>query len=145
MLGVSPRSARALLNRSKAKFQLVAQKGTPACMYWDRRTVERLVSKRLPLVRKVPDKLCSSREACYILLVARSTLLRYVRMKLLREYPLRHVTSTGVRLITYYLRADVRKLAARRNAARARAEEARRERLQRMWNEQKNQADTAKS
>ena len=137
MLGVSPRTARALLNHNKARFQLVAQKGTSACLYWDRRVVQRLVAKRLPLVKKIPDKLCSSREACYILMIARSTLLRYVKMKLLKEYTIRHVTATGVRCVSYYLRADVRKLAAKRNAARVRAEEARRERMHRWWQEQK--------
>ena len=137
MLGVSPRTARALLNRNRAKFQLVAQKGSPACLYWDRRVVQRLAAKRLPLVTKIPDRLCSAREACYILLVARSTLMRYVKMKLLKEYPIRHVTPTGVRKLSYYLRADVRKLAGKRNAARARAEEARRERMQQWWVKQK--------
>ncbi|MBR6575725.1 MAG: hypothetical protein IKK73_01185 [Akkermansia sp.] len=58
-------------------------------------------------------------------------------MKLLKEYSIRHVTPTGVRKLSYYLRADVRKLAGKRNAARARAEEARRERMQQWWAKQK--------
>ncbi len=136
-LGVSVRSARAILNKHKARYQLVAQRGTPACMFWDKRVVSRLVAKRMPLVRKIPEKLCPASEACLILLVARSTLVRYVQMNLIKEYKLRHVTPTGVRVVSYYLRADVRKLAARKRAARVRAEQARMQRLQQRWETQK--------
>lgn len=136
-LGVSVRTARALLNQSRAKYQLVEQSGRPACLYWDRRKVNQLVSKRLPLVTKIPEKFCSAREACYILQVARSTLSRYVKLGLIKEYPLRHLTPTGVRQVSYYLRADVRGLSNRRRASRIRTEEMRRERLQRRWEEQR--------
>ncbi len=112
-------------------------------MYWDRRVVERMLAKRMPLVRKVPEKLCTAKEACYILLVARSTLSRYVRSRLLTEYKLRLVTESGVRVLSYFMRAEVRKLSARRNAARVRAECAQRERLQHAWNEQKAQEDNS--
>lgn len=135
-LGVSVRSARAILNKHKARYHLVAQRGSPACMYWDKRVVARLVAKRMPLVRKIPEKLCPASEACVILVVARSTLARYVQMKLIKEYKLRHVTPTGVRVVSYYLRAEVRKLAARRRAAQARAEQARLARLQQHWSTQ---------
>ena len=137
MLGVSVRSARTMLNRQKAKYRLVTQSGRCACMYWDRRVVERMLAKRMPLVRKVPEKLCTAKEACYILLVARSSLSRYVKSGLLTEYKLRLVTESGVRALSYFMRAEVRKLAARRNSARLRAESAQRERLQHAWNEQK--------
>ncbi len=136
-LGVSVRSARALLNKNKAKFRLVSQRGGPACMYWDKRVVERLVAKRMPLVHKIPEKLCPASEACCILVIARSTLSRYVKMKLLREHKLRHVTPTGVRVVSYYLRAEVKRLAARKNAAHLRAEQARRERLHEWWSSQR--------
>lgn len=141
-LGVSVRTARALLNQNKARYQLVSQSGSPACLYWDRRVVHRLVQKRMPLVQKIPEKLCSACEACCILQVARSTLSRYVKLRVLKEYKLRHVTSTGVRLVSYYLRGDVRNLAARRNAARARAQEVRKERLHRLWAAQRRFSDT---
>lgn len=137
MLGVTVRSARAILSRSNSKCQLVALPGEVACMYWDRRAVARLVAKRLPLVRKVPEKLCPAREACYILLISRSTLYRYVRRGLLKEYRMRHATETGVRVVTYYLRADVRKLSARKNAIRARVEGLHKNRLQSEWQEQR--------
>ncbi|MBR3903510.1 MAG: hypothetical protein IKJ29_07635 [Akkermansia sp.] len=137
MLGVTVRSARAILSRSNSKCQLVALPGEVACMYWDRRAVARLVAKRLPLVRKVPEKLCPAREACYILLISRSTLYRYVRRGLLKEYRMRHATETGVRVVTYYLRAEVRKLSARKNAIRARVEGLHKNRLQSEWQEQR--------
>ncbi len=133
-LGVTVRTARALLNRHKAKFRLVAQPGRAACMYWERRVVNRLLAKRSPLVQKIPEKLCPASEACCILLVARSTLFRYVKQGVLQEYKFRHVTSTGVRQLSYYLRADVRRLAARRNAARARAATLQEKRLKSIWN-----------
>ena len=53
------------------------------------------------------------------------------------------MTERGVRLYSYFLRAEVRKLAARRNAARVKAEAARRERLMQVWNEQQTQADNS--
>lgn len=143
MLGVSVRSARTMLNRQKAKYRLVARSGRCACMYWDRRVVERMLARRMPLVRKVPDKLCSAKEACCILLVGRSSLSRYVTSRLLTEHKVRLVTERGVRLYSYFLRAEVRKLAARRNAARVKAEAARRERLMQVWNEQQPQADNS--
>ncbi len=135
-LSISVRAARALLNRHNADYRLVVQPGQPACLYWDKRVVDRLVALRMPLVQKVPDKLCTSKEACYILLVSRSSLFRYVKKGIIREYTVRHVTKTGVRTVSYYLRAEVRKLAARMRAARARMEHARKERLERMWNVQ---------
>lgn len=136
LLGVSVRSARAMLNRQKSKFRLVTQAGSCACMYWDKRVVARMLARRMPLVRRVPEKLCTAKEACYILLVARSSLSRYVKNGLLKEYPVRLVTPSGVRSMSYFLRADVRKLAAKRNAVRLRAEQTRRERLERAWNAQ---------
>lgn len=133
-LGVSVRTARSLLNRHKARYRLVAQPGKAACMYWETRVVNLLLAKRSPLVRKIPEKLCSACEACCILMVARSSLFRYAKQGLLREYKIRHATNSGVRQLSYYLRADVRKLAGRRNAALARARSLQQERLQRAWN-----------
>lgn len=135
MLGITLRATRALLNRHKSEHHLVAQKGRCACMYWERRVVDGILAKRMPMVTSIPDKLCNANEACFILLIGRSSLTRYVQKGLLREYRLRHVTKTGVRLLSFFLRADVRKLAARRNAARARADNYRRERLQKKWKE----------
>ena len=129
LLGVSSRSVRVMLNRQKAAYRLVARKGKCPCLYWDRRVVDLMLAKRMPLVTHIPEKLCSAREACLLLLVSRSSLSRYVRRKLLHEYRLRHVTKTGIRLLAYYMRAEVRLLAARRKAARIRAENELKERL----------------
>ena len=134
MLGISTRATRALLNRLNSEYRLVACPGGGACMYWDRRVVERELDNRIPLVRKQPEKLCSASEACYILLVARSSLSRYVQRGLLKEHRIRLATPTGVRVLSCFLRSEVRNLAARKEAARAREEEVRRERLKRNWN-----------
>ena len=134
MLGISIRATRALLNRLNSEYRLVACPGGGACMYWDRRVVERELDNRIPLVRKQPEKLCSASEACYILLVARSSLSRYVQRGLLKEHRIRLATPTGVRVLSCFLRSEVRNLAARKEAARAREEEVRRERLKRNWN-----------
>ena len=132
-LGISVRAARSMLNKHKVKYHLVAQRGSPPCMYWDKRVVSRLVAKRAPLVCKIPEKLCSAGEACVILQVSRTSLVRYVQMKLVKEYKMRHVRESGVRVESYYLRAEVRQLAARRRAAKARAEQVRLARLQQRW------------
>lgn len=136
MLGISVRSARALLNRSNVNFRLVAPPGSYSRLYWDRRVVERLLTKRMPLVRQVPARLCTAREACCILMIARSTLYRYVKNGVLKEFKVRLATSSGVRVVSYYVRADVRLLAARQRAAQARAEQRRREAYQSEWKEQ---------
>ena len=142
MLGVSVRSARALLNRKNTPHRLVERPGKCACMYWDKRVVYRMLAKRMPLVQKIPEKMCSAREACYILAIVRSTLSRYVKQGFLKEYQFRHITPTGVRILSYFLRAEVRKLVARRNAARARAESIKREYLQSLWEEQLREKQT---
>lgn len=141
ILCVSVRSARALLNRHHARYRLVARPGRCACLYWDRSAVEELRRRRQPLVLKVSDKLCTAREACCILFIARSSLTRYAQSGLLKEYRVRHVTRAGARTRSFFHRSEVHKLAARRNAARARNECARRDRLQREWNAQKQAAD----
>lgn len=133
-LGLSVRTARALLNRHKARYRLVFQQGRPACLYWEKSVVKRLLASRMPLVRKIPAKLCSAAEACCILMVARSTLFRYVKQGVLQEYKIRYATKSGVRLLSHYLRADVRRLAARRNAVRVRASSLQMERLKKVWN-----------
>ena len=134
VLGLSVRTARALLNRHKARYRLVFQKVRPACLYWEKTVVKRLLAARPPLVQKIPEKLCSSTEACCILMVSRSTLFRYVKQAVLQEYKIRHATESGVRELSYYLRADVRLLAARRNAARERLRTTQQSRLEMAWN-----------
>lgn len=133
MLGISKRATRALLNRHKSECCLVSRSGRCACLYWERKVVERVLARRMPMVCKEPEKLCSADEACFILLVARSTLSRYVKQGLLREYRVRHASANGVRILSRFLRSDVRQLAARRKAARARAEVQRREQLRQYW------------
>lgn len=137
MLELSVRSTRVLLNRKKVECYLVSEPGGRTRMYWNRRMVEGLAARQGPLVRKMPEKLCTAKEACYILLVARSSLSRYVQRGLLKEYSLRYASKTGVRRLSCYMRAEVRKLSARLNAARTRAQTVQRERLQTDWYQQR--------
>lgn len=134
MLGISERATRALLTRHKSNYCLVTRPGRCACMYWDRSVVERVLAKRVPMVCKEPEKLCSVGEACMLLVISRSSLSRYVKRGFLKEYRVRHATESGVRMQSFYLRAEVRQLAARRHAAQVRAEEQRREQIMRYWN-----------
>lgn len=135
MMGITPRSARAFLGRARAQRVRVTLPRRVGCIYWNRLEVLELMNKRKPMLVNIPDKLCNSVEACYILMIARSTLHRYVRQGLLREQQVRHVSAAGVRNEAYYLRSEVKHLAARRNAIRARCEAARLKRRQRDWAE----------
>lgn len=143
LLGISVRATRALLNRNKTRYQLVQQESGGACMYWDKRVVERLRARRAPVVRKVPEKLCTALEACCILMVARSSLFRYMKSGLLKEIKVRQVTETGVRSVSYYVRSEVRLLAARKKAAKARAEQMRQKHFQNEWKEQSSRLEPA--
>lgn len=125
MLGSSCSSARSVLHRHKVGFRRVAVEGAPPCLYWRREQVEALVKQREPAVRQCPKRMMDSETARSLLGVGRSTLYRYVRKKLLREYRVRLVTEKGARIKTYYLRAEVLKLAARIRAIRARERELR--------------------
>lgn len=78
-------------------------------------------------------------------MVARSTLFRYVKQGVLQEYKIRYATKSGVRLLSHYLRADVRRLAARRNAVRVRASSLQMERLKKVWNGRMSSSYTPKS
>lgn len=133
MLGLPLRSARSILNRNRVKCMLVAQAGKTACMYWDRKGVEHLLSLRLPMVQQIPESYCTAKEACCILVVARSSLTRYVQRGWLKEHPLRLLTQSGVRTLSFFLRAEVRMLSARLNAARSHTRNIQHERLHRDW------------
>lgn len=132
MLGVTVRSARAMLNRRQARHWLVEQRGQPACLYWERRAVEQMLNQRMPLIREIPERFCAAREACQILRVTRTSLMRYTKRRLLKEYQFRHVSASGVRRASFFRRAEVRRLAALRNAARVRSEAARLEQFRRL-------------
>ena len=135
MLGITPRSVRAMLARRNAQRVVVREPGKAICTYWARQFVREVMEKRYPLVETLPSRFCGSAEACYILMIARSTLHRYVQQGVLKEHQVRRSHAGGIHREAYYLRAEVSRLASLRNAARARAEEARRERISRRWEE----------
>ena len=110
LLGITPRSARAMLARRNTRRVMVREPGKAACVYWERLKVQELLETRCPLVRNLPARFCDSAEACYILMIARSTLHRYVKQGALKEYQVRRAFAGGVHREAYYLRAEVRKL-----------------------------------
>lgn len=122
-----------MLSRRKTRRLLVREPGGALRAYWDIKAVLDVREHRAPLVADVPEKMCSSIEACCILMVARSSLYRYVKQGILREFRVRRHAHGGVRVESYFLRNEVRKLAAQRNAMRLRVAESRRTRLLRQW------------
>lgn len=112
LLSCTPAAARLSLQRRKVRSCRVMEPHAVLRLYWDRREVEDLARERLPIVTRIPAKMMSSDEAVKCLHTSRSTLYRYVRRKLLKEYQVRLMTPAGTRKVSYYLKAEVRKLAS---------------------------------
>lgn len=118
MLGCSSTAARIFLHKQDIPFQIVAAKGKTQCIYWSKQEVQNLCDKRLPIVKCQPAKTLSAAEARALLKIGRSTLYRYVQKRMLREVQVRMITEKGTRKMSFYLKAEVKKLAAKLNAAR---------------------------
>lgn len=118
MLNCTPTAVRQALHKRNIRFQIVAENGKPPCIYWSKKQVQAICDKRLPVVTRQPAKMISATEARAILKVGRSTLYRYVHRKLLREIQVRMMTAKGTRKMSFYLKAEVKKLNAKLNAIR---------------------------
>lgn len=116
MLQCTPAAARMNLQKRKVRYRLVREPGKVPSLYWDRATVSRLAGTRLPVVVRIPAKMFTAEQAAEVLGISRSTLYRYVQKNRLKEYKVRLKTALGTRKVTYYLKAEVRKLAAKLNA-----------------------------
>lgn len=130
LLSCTPAAARMAMQRRKVRYRLVMEPGNVPRLYWNRKQIERMAEARLPIVTRLPAKMVTAEQALAILHVCRSSLHRYARKERIREYRVRLMTPGGTRKVCYYLKADVKKLAARLNAIRA--HEAEVERLKNM-------------
>lgn len=116
LLQCTPAAARMNLQKRKVRYRLVSEPGKVPCLYWDSKSVARLAGTRLPVVVRIPAKMFTAAQAAEVLGISRSTLYRYVHKNRLKEYKARLKTELGTRKVTYYLKADVKKLAAKLNA-----------------------------
>lgn len=116
LLQCTPAAARMNLQKRRVRYRLVREPGKVPCLYWDSATVTRMAGARLPVVVRIPAKMFTAEQASALLGISRSTLYRYVQKKRLKEYKVRLKTVLGTRKVTYYLKAEVRKLAAKLNA-----------------------------
>lgn len=122
MLSCTPAAARMAMQRHKVRYRMVMEPGNVPRLYWNRSDIERMAGKRLPIVTRLPAKMLTAGQACALLHICRSSLLRYARKGRIREYRVRLMTKEGTRKMCFYLKADVKKLAARLNAIHAHEE-----------------------
>lgn len=118
MLNCTPAGARLWLHKHNVRFQIVAAEGKPPGIYWSKKQVQAFCDKRLPLVKCQPKKTISAQQATSILKISRSSLYRYVHKNRLREVQVRMVTDKGTRKMAFYVKAEVKKLAAWLHAVR---------------------------
>lgn len=130
-LSCTPAAARMAMQRHKVRSRMVQEPGNVPRLYWNRQDVERVADKRLPIVKRIPAKMLTAEQSCALLHLCRSSLLRYARKGRIREYGVRLMTKSGTRKMCLYLKADVKKLAARLNAIRA--HEAELKKLKECW------------
>ena len=111
ILQVNPRTARAQLTRYKARF--VSVKGMCGAKLWaesDVRLFER-DRRRTARFSAVPDGWCLASEACLVLNRSRSNLRLLVKGGKLQERKARVECRGGARVLSLYMRSEVRHLA----------------------------------
>lgn len=118
LLNCTTTAARLTLHKKNIRYQIVAEEGKTPCIYWSKKQVQAICDKRLPVVNRQPAKMISAAEARSILKVGRSTLYRYTHRNILHEVQVRMMTDRGTRKMSFYLKSEVKKLAARLNAVR---------------------------
>ena len=123
VLGCGETAARSYLHRHKVPYRVVAERGKPYCNYWRRSSVLALVRQRGAIVKRKPARMVDAAQAMAELGVGRSTLQRYVLRGMLRQVKLRVLTGRGLKSRAYYMRAQVRGLAAHLRAVRVKEEE----------------------
>lgn len=131
LLSCTPAAARMAMQRHKVRYRMVMEPGNVPRLYWNRKEIERMAAKRLPVVTRIPAKMLTAEQACTLLHICRSSLHRYARKGRIREQRVRLMTKGGTRKMCLYLKADVKKLAARLNAIRA--HEAELKKLKECW------------
>lgn len=105
-------AARATLARHRVRHRKVQGEDKVMRLYWKKDQVLALVQSRAPVTEAPSNKLIEVPEAVQILGVARSSLYRYVQKGRLKEVKLRFLSPTrGLKLRSYFIRAEVVKLA----------------------------------
>lgn len=128
LLKCSLSATRACLYKNKVTYRLVAEPGNVPRLYWKKSQVEQVALNRLPVVKEssTDEKLVSSQEALKILQVGRSSLYRYAKAGRIHEIQVRQRSEKGLRRKSYFLKAEINRLAAHLNAVRIRNEELKR-------------------
>lgn len=122
LLSCTPAAARMAMQRRKVRYRMVKEPGNVPRLYWNRKEIERMAEARLPIVTRIPAKTLTAEQACALLHICRSSLHRYARKGRIRERSVRLMTKDGTRKMCLYIKADVKKLAARLNAIHAHEE-----------------------
>lgn len=123
ILGCSVSATRMALHKHRVHYRWVQDEESRR-LYWRKSQVEKLLQERLPDMKEAPHKLISTKEATELLGISRSTLQRYYLRGKLKGIQVRFILpKAGARRRTYFLRAEVRRLAARLSAMRRRAAE----------------------
>lgn len=123
VLGCSEAAARNYLHRHRVPFRAVVEPGRPCINYWRRSCVLALVKQRGEIVKRCPARMMDAARAMRELGVGRSTLQRYVRGGMLRQVKLRVLTPRGLKSRAFFMRAQVRMLAAHMRAVRVKEAE----------------------
>lgn len=123
ILGSTPSASRTWLHRRKVPFRIVGEEGQSLRMYWRKDRVLALARERRPIAQKCPESLISTEEACSILSVGRSTLMRYEQKGRLRVRRMRAPSNKGLRLHSFYERTEVEQLAKHLATTRAKESE----------------------
>lgn len=123
LLGSTPSATRTWLHRRKVPYRIVGVEGQSLRMYWRKDRVLALARERNPIARQCPDTLILTDEARSILNVGRSTLMRYEQKGRLRVVRMRAPSNKGLRLHSFYERAEVEQLAKHLATTRAKESE----------------------
>ncbi len=125
LLHCSESAARIALHKKRVRCRVVREPGISACIYWDRKQVEKIAAARLPILESVPPRMVDSQTAASILQVGRSSLYRYSMKRWLHPVRLRLCTPSGLRVHVFYRRDEVMKLKLRLSALHMRMAEMR--------------------
>ncbi len=113
LLHCSEAAARTTLHKKRVRCRSVHEPGASVCLYWDRKQVEKLAARQLPIHESAPCRMVDTQTAADMLEVGRSSLYRYSKKKWLHPIRLRLRTESGLRTHVYYKRDEVVKLKLR--------------------------------
>lgn len=132
LLGCTTSAVRCTLSRHRVKCRKVLDADNILRLYWHREQVEDLAKRRAPVVDAQPKKLISVQETLKILGVSRSSLHRYSSKGMITEVKVRYSSpGHGLRLKSFYIRAEALKL--QRHLKAMREKEAELSRMRAHW------------